>query len=148
MNKSHWHLNWSAFCQRKFCVWLYFQRAENVLMGSSVNSNELGCQNTIKTIWSPLCPTSLWFQSLSKLSKTLLGLRSYPLRTEMSALLVHFRSGQLLGLFILILYSLHWMKSPLAIHSVNCHSIRLPLDGGLVPESCPIIHLTFKWWCL
>lgn len=27
--------------------------------------------------------------------------------------------------------------SPLAIDSVNCHSIRWPLDGGAVPESYP-----------
>lgn len=67
VNKNHWDLNCSAFCQRKFCVRLYFQRAENVLVGRSLNPNQLCCQNTIKTIWSPLC-LLLRSQSLSKLS--------------------------------------------------------------------------------
>lgn len=58
VNKNHWVLNVSAFCQRKFCVRLYFQRAENVFVGRSLNPNQLCCQNTIKTIWSPLLPPS------------------------------------------------------------------------------------------
>lgn len=57
-------------------MWPYFQRAENVPVGSSVNPNELGCQNTIKTIWSPPSPQ---FSVISAPFETL-GPR--PARTE------------------------------------------------------------------
>lgn len=145
MNKNHWGLNWSPFCQRRFSVQLHFQKAENVLEGSSANPNEPGLpkqnQNNLVFPFPPLLrdlsPSEL---RVLVLLWTLQRLSVPPLRVEMSprksrAFQIQADVGPPffnLYFFLAALYLLHQQ------YSVKCHYVRLPLGGDAMPDSCLI----------